>query len=403
VEVLDSAATRELAIRGAMLSLARPGSDQEGILAVVRGLGSLQIDPTRAVERTHLLVLWSRLGGYDTGELDRLLWEERLLWEHAAFILPIERYPEVAFEMRRFATGRGAWQRRVRDWLAANKSFRAAVLARLRADGPLPSRAFTRPADVTPWRSSGWTGGRDVTQMLQFLSQRGDIMVAGRHGGQRLWDLADRVMPPAGEELSALEFARRRLVGLVRRLGFATQRELRERLTIVSPGEFSAALRELTTEGRLRSVRVTLDDASPIDAFATSDVVAEDQACARSTLLSPFDPLIKDRDRTERLFGFRYRLEMYVPRGQREFGYFVLPILHGGRLIGRIDSAMDRKASRLTVRAIHLERGASRGASPGQAVTSAVRDLADFLGADSVQIDSMPDGWRALRSGAARA
>jgi uncharacterized protein len=238
--------------------------------------------------------------------------------------------------------------------------------------------------------------GAGLARCQQIVSRGGSGSTSGG------WSAAVAGLHAEGEELSALEFARRRLVGLVRRLGFATERELRERLTIVSPDEFAAALRELATESTLRSVRVTLDDGNQIEAFAMSKAAADDQGHARTTLLSPFDPLIKDRDRTERLFGFRYRLEMYVPRAQREFGFFVLPILHAGRLIGRIDPAMDRKASRFTVRAIRLESGAPPGASTIKAVTSAVRDLADFLGADTVQVDSMPDAWDALPSGAAR-
>lgn len=402
MQTLDNAAARELAVDGAMLSFSRPTSDRDAILAVVRGLGSLQMDPTRAVERTHLLVLWSRLGTYDTEVLDRLLWSERLLWEHAAFILPIERYPEVAFEMRRFATGSGSWQRRVREWVAANEPLRGAILGRLKAEGPLPSRAFAAPAGVVSWRSTGWTGGRDVTQMLQFLSQRGEIAVAGRQRGQRLWDLPERVLPVGAEQLDAPEYTRRRLIGIVRRLGFATERELRERLTIVPPGEVSVALHELVDKRSLRKVQATFADGKTAEAFALASGAAKKSSSARTTLLSPFDPLIKDRERTERLFDFRYRLEMYVPRGERQFGYFVLPILHQNRLIGRIDPAMDRKASRLTVGRVHLEPGAPRGASTGTAVTSAVRNLADFLGADSVDIGSMPKGWPAARIAAPR-
>jgi uncharacterized protein YcaQ len=396
VQTLDNAAAREHAVLGAMLSLARPASDRDAILEVVRGLGSLQLDPTRAVERTHLLVLWSRLGTYDSSLLDRLLWTERLLWEHAAFILPIERYPEVAFEMRRFAGGSGAWQRRVREWITANERFRGAVLERLRVDGALPSRVFARPDHVVSWRSSGWTGGRDVTQMLQFLSQRGDIMVAGRQGGQRLWDLTERVAPAGAEHLDAQEFARRRLVGLVRRLGFATERELRERLTIVSRDEFSAALHHLQDTGVLREVRVTFADGNTAEAFALAEAPGAHDTSPRTTLLSPFDPLIKDRERTERLFGFRYRMEMYVPRAERQFGYFVLPILHRNHLIGRIDPTMDRKKSQFTVGAIHLEPGAPRGTPTGKAVTSAMRNLADFLGASSLRVNAMPHRWRPL-------
>jgi uncharacterized protein YcaQ len=359
---------RRLAVRGALLSGTRPAADAEGIMAVVRHLGALQVDPTRAVERTHLLVLFSRLGPFDPALLDRLLWEERRLFEYRANIVLTERFPEQQVLMRAFGTGGRAWDNRAAAWVAQNDAFRRQILAQLRREGPLPSRAFIAGPEVTNWRSSGWTGGRNVGQMLELMWQRGEILIAGRVGGQRLWDLAERVLPEwtPREKLSREAFLERRAERFVRRLGLATRDEIASRLPLVRPAQGRALVDRLESDGRLVRVEVAEGSGEPVnlgagplflhrdDEAAVRDV-ADGRWQPRTTLLSPFDPLIYDRERTERLFGFRYRLEMYVPKEQRQFGYFVLPILHGDRLVGRLDPMMDRRSGALTIRSLVME------------------------------------------------
>jgi uncharacterized protein YcaQ len=217
---------RRLAIRGALLSGDRLAPDRNGVLAVVRGLGRLQIDPTRTVEKTHLLVLWSRLGGYDRADLDALL-ADRSLFEHQAFIFPRESLAERKYVMERRAEIQGPWAQRIRDWLAVNEPFRHAILDRLAADGPLPSRAFTDDGYV-PWPSSGWTNGRNVSQMFEMLDARGEVMVAGRRQSERLWHLPERVLPEyhATSPLSEDAFLRQRVADATRRLGVATARQI---------------------------------------------------------------------------------------------------------------------------------------------------------------------------------
>ena len=398
---------RRLAVRASLLTDPRPGPpDRDGIMAVVRGLQRLQIDPTRAVERTHALVLWSRLGPYDQSDLNVLLWDERRLFEYAAFILPVESYPDQAFVMARFATRDGAWERRVRDWLATNDAFRRHILDGLRADGPLPSRAFKPPDDLTDWQSSGWTGGRNVNQMFELMGRGGQILIAGRSRGHRLWDLPERVLPVATalEAPSVEAFADGRVVSAVGRLGFADERAIRVRVPYLGASEVAAAIARRVEGGAL--VRVMLDapggaDERTTDGYilATERAALEEIAGAgwrpRTTLLSPFDPLIKDRERTEALFGFHFRLEMYVPKAQRKYGYFVLPILHGDRLIGRIDPVMDRRTGVLTITAVHVEDGVPvDDRSVGAAVGDAIRELGTFLKAREIAFGSMPEGWR---------
>ncbi len=398
---LSPQVARRLAVRAALLEGPRPTPDRDGILEVVRGLGSLQIDPTRAVERTHLLVLWSRLGPYDLRDLDRLRFEDRLLFEHAAFIMPTESYPEQAFAMERYGTREGAWERRVRDWMAENDALRQSILRRLKAEGPLPSRLFPAPPAMTNWKSS-WTGGRNVPLMFEFMSLRGEILVSGREGGQRLWDLAERVVerPLPSEAVTLEEFADRRVRAAVTRLGSANTREIRDRVPILPSADVRAAIDRLLADDSIRCV--TLEADPEAEAYMLADDLPRIETVTgtgwrpRTTLLSPFDPLIRDRERTERLFGFRFRLEMYVPKDLRKFGFFVLPILHGDRLIGRVDPKMDRRRRVLDVRAVHVEPDAPvDDPEVGRAVGDAIRELGTFLRAKEVRYESVPESWRA--------
>jgi uncharacterized protein YcaQ len=344
---------RRIAVRAQLLD-----GSASGVLETVRHLGSLQLDPTAVVAPSHLLVLWSRLGGDRQEELDRLLWEERALFEWVAFVYPVDDLPAHLSRMRRWPPEARGWTERVRAWLAANDAFRRYLLRELERRGPLLSRELEDRAAV-PWQSKGWTGNRNVTQMLQFLSARGDIAVAGRRGRQRLWDLAERVFPPVEplphDEADAV-LAERTL----RALGIARRGPGRPAEVDGVPGAW------VVHEEALARMNEPLP--------------------SRTTLLSPFDRLIHDRERAEDLFGFRYRMEIYLPKAKREYGYFVLPVLHRDRLVGRIDPELDRKQGVLRVNAVHWEADADREAVP---LGEAVESLAADLGAAKV---AWPDG-----------
>jgi uncharacterized protein YcaQ len=308
------------------------------VLDTVRRLGYLQIDPISTVAPPQQLVLWSRLGPYDTEELDRLLWEERKLFEWGAFIWPIEDLPLVRARMRR-RRGKYTWERRSNEFLKVNARFRRYLMRELDRHGPLLSRDLDDHSVAAWGKSHGWHGERNVALMLDILHGRGVVAIVGRRDGQRLWDLAERWYPET--ESVPLREAER-----------------------------------LFAEKRFRALGVRrAGDGWEVHSEATDGPIPD-----RVTFLSPFDRLVYDRDRAEALFGFRYRLEMYVPKAKREYGYYVLPILVGDELVGRIEPRFDRKTKTLEV------LGAWGDTSR---IDEALASLAEFLGAERVQASGL--------------
>ena len=318
---------RRIAVRAQLLD-----GSARGVLDTVRRLGFLQLDPISTVATPQQLVLFSRLGPFDAGELDRLLWEQRELFEYDAFVYPVEDLPLQRARMARRRRGgklkRDEW---VREFLRENARFRRHVLRELERNGPLLSRDLEH--DLMPaGQGHRWWGDRHVRLMLDILAARGEIAVAGRIGKQRLWDLGERVFPetetlPWREAERELERRRRRSLGVWRERG----------------------------------------------EWVAHPDVSDEPVPDRATLLSPFDRLVHDRDRAEALFGFHYRLEMYVPPTKREFGYYVLPLLVGDRVVGRAEPRFDRKTRK-------LELLGSWGDT--SRLGEALERLAQFLGAE---------------------
>jgi len=377
---------RGAAVIAQQLSSPRPTS----MPSVIEHLGGLQMDPTSAVARSERLVLWSRLGSYDVEDLNRALFVDRTLFEWWAYILPINDFAIHREAMRRHANGSAYTPARAEHrakWMAANASFRRHVLSRLRREGPLRSRDFEDRVSLA-WPSGGWNEGRNVGRMLEILWDQGVIATVGRDGSQRIWDLAERRYPLDQPRLPQREVARRVVEGQLRAKGVARPRVLGWGIGGQQPG-WERSLDELQREGVAVPVKV---EGLRGEWIAHAETL-EREFAPRTTLLSPFDQLVWDRKRTEQLFGFRFRLEIYVPVAQREFGYFVLPILRGDRLIGRLDPSYDRAMRRLNVKAVYAEPDAPGDAGPD--IASAIRELAAWLGAREIAFGKgIPSRWR---------
>ena len=362
VHELSPADARRIAVRAQLLDSSRP----TGLLDVVRQLTLLQIDPVAAIAPNADLVAWSRLGSsYSPGELNTAL-ENRTLLELRAMIRPSEDLALYRADMARWDRADPGqlpgWRASYRDWVRANETCRLDILDRLGSSGPLPSRDLPDTCKV-PWRSTGWTNNRNVSQLLEFMVLRGEVAIAGRRGGDRLWDLASRVYPddpviPADEARRIRNERRLRALGIARARGPECP---------VEPADVTEVGEPAVVEGVKGTWRVHPSQLG--QPFS-----------GRAALLSPFDRLIHDRKRLAELFGFDYQLEMYKPAAKRRWGYFALPILYSDRLVGKLDATADRKAGVLRVNAIHQDEPFDKTTTA--AVHGEIKDLAHWLELD---------------------
>lgn len=411
MRTISPTVARRLAVTRQGLAGPRPTRDQDGILAIARNLGCLQLDPISVVAPSHRLVLWSRLGAYDTAALESLQWQTRQLfeyWAHAASIVLTEDYPIHRRFMRAWSRGETPWSRRFHPWVETNVSLKRHILSELRLRGPLPGSAF-EDRSAWAWQSSGWTSGRNVDRMLAHLWISGAVVVARREAGRRWWDLADRWLPgwTPRHSLSEREMVHQAAQRSLRALGVARAIHIQQHFIAGRYPGLSGVLAKLQRAGDILPVQIKAgSDGWPGTWYLHSkdlplvDALERGDWQPRTTLLSPFDNLIRDRARTRVIFGFDYSIEIYVPAARRKYGYYVLPILHGDRLIGRIDAALDRKQQKLDLRAVFSEDGETSPAE-GIPVTSAIGELATFLGAKTVTpTRTIPPAWKRAFSSA---
>jgi uncharacterized protein YcaQ len=372
VHRLTKAQARRIAVRAQLLDGRRPTD----LLEVVSHLTFLQLDPTAAIAPSADLVAWTRLGNsYRPAQLTHALERDRTLYEVRAIIRPtadlrlhlaqMAAWPFADEDKRRWPPPGPSAQR----WLEANDTFRRDVLDLLGRSGPLMSRDIP-DTSVVPWQSTGWTGNRNVTQMLEFLNARGEVAVAGRIGRQRLWDLTERVYPPAVEIVPLAEARRVLAVRRLRALGIARP------VVVGVAGERHVE----EVEGEPAEVEGTSGS------WVVDPTALGQEFEGRAALLSPFDRLVHDRVRAQELFDFDYQLEMYKPAHKRRWGYFALPVLHDDRLVGKLDALADRKVSRLRVHAIHEDVRFTRAMT--NSVHAELDGLASWLGLDAVKVDS---------------
>lgn len=372
-------------------------AQKERLLEMIRTLGCVQLDTISVISRSHETVLWSRLGQYDPANLNALYADDGVLteyWAHAAAIIPIERFPYYRQAMR--------WYRekyeRPDSWAIENEALVQEVHARIAENGAIASRHFDRHEGPRPdpWT---WYGGKPSRRALEHLWSRGDIMIARRESGfQRVYDLTERLVSADLLEWEPTEEERSRHFTLeaLHALGVATPRWIADYFRSWaqphnSPKASLAELHRLKEEGL--AIPMELEGGSKesiwLDAALAPRLLEHRAGRGRptlTTLLSPFDNLVWNRDRDMQLWDFFYRIEVYTPAPKRVYGYYSLPILHRGNLVGRLDAVVDRKARILTVRNVHLEEGQRVRESLTNAVADALWDLAGFLRAEEVLV-----------------
>ncbi|HEX8595406.1 MAG TPA: winged helix-turn-helix domain-containing protein [Pseudomonas sp.] len=366
------------------------------VTQLIQRLGVLQIDSVNALVRSHYLPLFSRLGNYSQTLLDQAAWSQgrhRTLfeyWGHEASLLPVDLYPLMRWRMQRAAQGEGIY-RHLATFGREQQTIIARVLQSVREQGALGAGSLsTREERAGPW----WDWSAEKLA-LEWLFAAGRVTVAGRRGFERLYDLPERVLPAAILEHPAIsenDAQRRLLLHAATALGVGTEKDLRDYFR-QDPLPSRLALAELVEEGALHVVQV---QSWRQPAFCLPDSKVPRKVSA-SALLSPFDSLIWERARTERLFDFRYRLEIYTPQAKRVYGYYVLPFLHNERIAARVDLRAERAAGNLAVHAVHEEE-TGLDEEGMQALAANLRQLADWLGLTHIQVNCQRMSGRRLQS-----
>jgi uncharacterized protein len=354
-------------------------------------IGFVQVDSINTVARAHEMILFTRQQSFRPAALKRLLERDRSLWEHwthDASILPARLHGVWQHRFARDAEKLQAnWKRWFRDGYEAQFD---GILNRIARDGPVGT------ADVGEGEvrgKGGWWDWHPSKTALEWLWRTGQIAITRRDGFRKIYDLTERVIPEAHRVPVAADAVVDWACGsALERLGFATSGEIAAYWNAVSPEDAKAWTRCALTTGALIEVEVEGAAGQRRRAFAQPDLLAEQppEPTARLRILSPFDPALRDRDRAEFLFGFRYRIEVFVPEPKRTYGYYVFPVLEGDRLVGRIDAKAWRDAGTLRVKAFWPEAGVKLGAGRRAKLEGELDRLARFAGCERAEF---MDGW----------
>jgi uncharacterized protein len=386
---LTAAAARLVHVAAQGLHRRSPGpATKHDVLEAVRRMAVLQLDTISVVAKSPYLVLFSRLGPYDPAWLDELLEHGALFeyWAHEASLLPIEDYAFLRHRM--LAPEAMGWKYRT-EWVAEHRHEMDRVLAHIRVHGPVRSADFERHAPG----SGAWWGWKPEKRALEYLLTAGELMVRRRENFQRVYDLRERVHPSwTDESLPARQEAERQLVlRAVHALGVTQVRWVADYYRM-NRRMATATVHELVHDGELLPARVEgWDDDVVIHPahLAAADVAAAGTLAAElTTLLSPFDPLVWDRERARVIFGFDYRLECYTPAPKRRYGYFVLPILRRGELVGRVDAKAHRRDGIFDVVRLHLEPGVNAADELLADIACAIREAAQWHGTPDVRVSA---------------
>lgn len=395
IRTLPNTAARRLFLHRHALAEAPVGASSGVALAnLIDRIGFVQVDSINTVERAHHMILWSRRQSYrpaalkQLNEVDRKLFEH---WTHDASILPIGLHPMWQHRFSRDAARLQAnWKRWFRDGYEARFD---SILRQIEQSGPVTS------SDVGAGEArgnGGWWDWNPSKTALEWLWRTGQLAIAGRNGFQKIYDLTDRVIPehhrgPMPDHDAVIGWA---CGSALDHLGFGTVSEIANYWRAAGLDEAKLWAKVALASGQVVEVAVSGADGQVRRSLARPDVVdaaaAVPQITQRLRILSPFDPALRDRVRAEFLFGFRYRIEVFVPEAKRIYGYYVFPVLEGDRIVGRLDVKALRDTGALQVRAYWPEAGATLGSGRRQRLEAELERLAVFAGCGRVEF---LDGW----------
>ena len=400
-ETLSIAEARRIALAHQGMAAARPAKtpDRDALNGMHDKLSLLQIDSVNVLVRSHYLPLFSRLGAYAPGDLDSLTTGKRRksfeYWGHEASLMPVELQPLFRWRMEDARKGEATYSGLYR-FACAKQDFIKRVKDEIRDRGPMGAGALSEGGKG----SGGWWGWSDGKHAVEWLFWTGDLTTHERRKFERIYDLTERTLPSrvANAPTPTREEAQRQLLRLsLKALGVATERDLRDYFRL-GVADTRARLAELVEAGEARPVKVE----GWKDTAYLAPKITMPKSTAATALLTPFDSLIFDRQRTERLFDFRYRIELYTPGPKRTYGYYVLPFLMGDRLVARVDLKADRAKRRLLASGAFAEPDTNAG-EVAEALAAELRLLARWLGLDRVVAGRRGDLVTPLRQALAQA
>lgn len=392
--ILSNASARRLFLDAHALGEQPKGpAARDHLCDLIDRIGFVQVDSINTVERAHHMILWARRQSYRPEYLKRALERDRTFfehWTHDASVIPMGLFP---FWKHRFARDADKLHNNWRRWFREGYEAQFdTILNRIAKDGPVTS------ADVGEGEErgkGGWWDWHPSKTALEWLWRTGQLSVTARDGFKKVYDLTERVIPEhiLRQQVSPGELVDWACASALDRLSFADEAEIARYWNAIAKSDVAEWAKAEIEAGRLLRIRVEQADGGSRAALARPEVVhgPVPELSARLRILSPFDPALRDRARVERLFGFFYRIEVFVPEPQRKYGYYVFPVMEGDRLVGRVDCKAHRADDRLHVRAFWPENGVRMGKARTQALCRELARLARFSGCSDVTFE---DGWQ---------
>lgn len=382
----NAAARRHFLARHLLVDPPTGPATGTALAQVIDGLGFVQVDSIRTVERAHHMILWSRRQSYRPDALPPLLERDRQLfehWTHDASILPVPLFP---LWKHRFVRDAQRMEANWHKWFRPGyREVMADILMRIRETGPVSSAEV---GEGEARGKGGWWDWHPSKTALEWLWRTGELAITRRDNFRKVYDLTERVIPDAHRlpDLTMDQAADRACDMALDRLGFASVQEVAAFWNAVTADQARDWAARAVASGSAVPLRVESADGSLRPALARPDILTAPlpEPGPRIRILSPFDPALRDRNRAERLFGFLYRIEVFVPEAKRQYGYYVFPVLEGARLIGRIDVKADRDGDRLAVRAFWPEAGVKIAQGRLSRLESELNRMAAFAGVPHV-------------------